>query len=113
MRNVARNLTDEEIRCIAKTGGVIGLNFCHLTAAVMVRRMWLVLRTMQIIGKNRRPSSGGHRVRFRWIHQKTRGLENAAKIPSLWDELKKRGWTDEQLAGVRGELYAGMGHNQR
>ena len=30
VRNVARNLTDEEIRCIAKTGGVIGLNF-HAT----------------------------------------------------------------------------------
>ena len=108
LRGVRRNLTDEEIRCIADTGGVIGLNF-HATfvsggdagPATIAR----VADHADYLAK-----VGGHHVvalgsDFDGFIKKPIGLEDASKIPDLWAELRRRGWTDEQIAGVRGENF--------
>ncbi len=34
-----------------------------------------------------------------------KGLTTASDLPLLWAELQSRGWTDEQLRGVRGENF--------
>ncbi len=108
LRGVRRNLTDDEIRCIADTGGVIGLNF-HASfvsggdagPATVAR----VADHAEYLAK-----VGGHQVvalgsDFDGFIKKPIGLEDASKIPELWAELRRRGWTDEQIAGVRGENF--------
>ena len=108
IRGVRRNLTDEEIRCIAKSGGVIGLNF-HATfvsggdagPATIAK----VADHADYLAK-----IGGHQVvalgsDFDGFIKKPIGLEDASKIPELWAELRRRGWTDSQIAGVRGENF--------
>ena len=101
---VARNLTDEEIRCIAATGGVIGLNF-H---APFVGPGADVSRVADHADHLAR--IGGHGVvalgsDFDGHIKKPRGLEHAGRVPALWAELKRRGWTDAQLRGVQGENF--------
>lgn len=100
----ARNLTDEEIRCIAATGGVIGLNF-HApfvgepgTVAQLAAHAEHLARV------------GGHGVvalgsDWDGIIRPVAGLEDASKLGTLWDALAASGWTEAQLAGVRGENF--------
>jgi membrane dipeptidase len=33
------------------------------------------------------------------------GLEDASKLGALWQELELRGWTQEELQGLRGENF--------
>ena len=99
-----RNLTDEEIRCIAKTGGVIGVNF-H---APFVGRGANVKKVADHL--EHFASVGGYQVvalgsDFDGYIRKPKGLENASKLPDLWKELKSRGWTQQQLNDLRGENF--------
>ena len=101
---VARNLTDEEIRCIARTGGVIGLNF-H---APFVGKGADVARVAD--HADHLAKVGGYGVvalgsDFDGFIKKPKGLEHAGKIPALWAELARRGWTEDQLRGVKGENF--------
>ena len=106
LRGHARNLSDEEIRCIAETGGVIGLNF-HATfvGAPGHADVSRVADHADYLAK-----IGGHEVvalgsDFDGYIKKPKGLEDASKVPALWAELARRGWTEEQLRGVRGENF--------
>lgn len=99
-----RNLTDEEIRCIADTGGVIGLNF-HAPFVGSGADVSLVADHADHLAK-----IGGHQVvalgsDYDGYIRTPTGLEDASKLGDLWDELRRRGWTEEQLRGVRGENY--------
>jgi len=101
LRGHSRNLTDEEIRCIAATGGVIGLNF-HATFVGTGADVSQVADHADHLAK-----IGGHQVvalgsDFDGYIKKPTGLEDASKVPALWDELRRRGWTEEQVSGVRG-----------
>jgi len=108
LRGVARNLTDDEIRCIAATGGVIGLNFHASFVSGGDQGPATVARVAdhaEYLAK-----VGGHGVvalgsDFDGYIKKPVGLEDASKIPALWDELRRREWTEEQNAGVRGENF--------
>ena len=106
LRGHARNLTDEEVRCIAQTGGVIGLNF-HATfvGAAGNANVSRVADHADYLAK-----IGGHEVvalgsDFDGYIKKPTGLEDASKVPALWAELARRGWTEDQLRGVRGENF--------
>lgn len=104
LTQVARNLTDPEIRCIAATGGVIGLNF-H---APFVGKGACVARVAD--HADHLAKIGGHGVvalgsDFDGFIKKPVGLEHAGLVPALWAELERRGWTQAQLAGVRGENF--------
>ena len=53
---------------------------------------------------------GGHGVvalgsDFDGYIKKPIGLEDASKIPDLWAELRRRGWTEDQIRGIRGENF--------
>jgi len=107
LRNHPRNLTDEQIRCISATGGVIGLNF-HAPFVGGGDSPATVARVADHADHLARV--GGHGVvalgsDFDGYIRKPAGLEDASKIPALWDELRRRGWTEEQLLGVRGENF--------
>ena len=104
LRSMKRNLTDAQIRCIANTGGVIGLNF-HAPFVGPGANVSMVADHADHLAK-----IGGHGVvamgsDFDGYIKKPVGLEDASKIPALWAELKLRGWTEEQLRGVQGENF--------
>jgi membrane dipeptidase len=108
LRSVARNLTDEEIRCIAATGGVIGLNFHASFVSGGEQGPATVSRVAD--HAEHLAKVGGHGVvalgtDFDGYIKKPIGLEDASKIPALWEELVRRGWSPEQIAGVRGENF--------
>ena len=106
LRGHARNLSDEEIRCIAATGGVIGLNFhAPFVGTAGNANVARVADHADYLAR-----VGGHGVvalgsDFDGYIKKPTGLEDASKVPALWTELAKRGWTEEQLRGVRGENF--------
>ena len=99
-----RNLTDEEIVCIAKTGGVIGVNF-HAPFVGGARDVKAVADHVEYLAK-----IGGHQAvalgsDYDGMIQKPAGLEDASKLPALWAELESRGWTEAQLDGLKGENF--------
>jgi membrane dipeptidase len=108
LRGVARNLTDDEIRCIAATGGVVGLNFHASFVSGGEQGPATVSRVAD--HADHLAKIGGYGVvalgtDFDGYIKKPVGLEDASKIPVLWAELVRRGWTAEQIAGVRGENF--------
>ncbi len=101
---VARNLTDDEIRCIAASGGVIGLNF-HAPFVGGTRDVARVADHAQHLA-----AVGGKGVvalgsDFDGMITSTAGLEDASKLPALWEELAARGWSSDDIAGARGENF--------
>jgi microsomal dipeptidase-like Zn-dependent dipeptidase len=99
-----RNLTDNEIRCIAGTGGVIGLNF-HASFVGAGANIAGVADHADHLAE-----VGGHEVvalgsDFDGFIRNPQGLPDAGALGALWAELEGRGWTDAQLAGVRGENF--------
>jgi membrane dipeptidase len=102
LMDVPRNLSPEELRCIAATGGVIGVNF-HAPflapgepgVAQVADHIHAIVAAVGIehvaIGSD-------------WDGDITvpRGLESARGLPALWEELARRGYTAEELALVRG-----------
>ena len=102
---VSRNLSDEQIRAIAKTGGVIGLNFC----ADFLRendedlsRLEDMIRHLEHLR-----AAGGIDVcaigtDFDGIHSKVE-IEDASQMQKLADALEKAGWSEEDIAKVMGE----------
>ncbi len=103
-RGHARNLTDEEIRCIAEKGGVIGLNF-HAPFVGLGADVAQVADQADALAQ-----VGGHGVvalgsDFDGFIQTPKGLEDASKLGALWAELARRGWTEAQLEGLRGENF--------
>ena len=101
---MARNLTDDEIRCIAKTGGVIGLNFHapFVGPNADVARVADHADHLAQIGGMGVVALGSD---FDGYIKKPVGLEHAGKLGALWDELRERGWTEDQIRGVQGENF--------
>jgi membrane dipeptidase len=105
LRAHVRNLSDEEIRCIAATGGVIGLNFHASFVGGVDGRKADVSRVAD--HAVHLAAVGGYGVvalgtDFDGYIKKPVGLEDASKVGALWAELERRGWTVAQLEGARG-----------
>ncbi|MEM9696140.1 MAG: membrane dipeptidase, partial [Myxococcota bacterium] len=116
LRNHPRNLTDEQLRTIAKTGGVAGLNLYrnfirkskprlkHVVA--MVKHMVDVAGIEHIaIGSD---FDGGTPVY---------ALRNASKFPTLARALRKEGFEEEDVRKIFGKnarriLYWGVGEQR-
>ena len=100
----SRNLSDEEIRCIAQTGGVIGLNFHapFVGANANVTRLADHAEHMARIGGFGVVALGSD---FDGYIRKPTGLADASTVPLLWDELRRRGWTPEQIRGAQGDNF--------
>lgn len=100
--DVPRNLSDEEIRCIAASGGVVGVNF-H--ADFVARSPVGIAQVADQVDALVRTAGIDHvAVGSDWdgdIHVPS-GLESAAKLPDLWTELRRRGYDDGQIAAIRG-----------
>jgi membrane dipeptidase len=99
-----RNLSDEEIRCIAKSGGVIGLNF-HSTFVgkpASIARIADHADYLRKIGGAGVVALGSD---FDGLIVPPADAKDASHIGALWVELRKRGWTEDEIRGVRGENF--------
>ena len=97
--NVSRNLTDDMIRAIAKTGGVIGLNFCadflkenEDNYSRLDDMAAHVLHIMEVGGEDCIALG----TDFDGIHSKLE-LGDASGLNLLMDKLKKAGLSEAQL----------------
>lgn len=96
-----RNLTDEQLRGIAATGGVVGVNF-HGPFVVRGRPATIddvvaqVLYMVRVAGVEHVAIGAD----FEGGIKPARGLETAAKLPNLAQALQKAGLSDSAIAGV-------------
>ena len=104
VRAQPRNLTDEEIACIGATGGVIGLNF-HATFVGPGATVAAVADHADHIAKVAGRAAVGLGSDFDGYIKKPVGLEDEGDVGVLWEELRHRGWSEHDIAGVRGENF--------
>ncbi|MEC7985087.1 MAG: membrane dipeptidase [Myxococcota bacterium] len=104
LQPVPRNLLDREIVCIARTGGVIGINF-HAPFLGKAPDLKRVADHVEHIAKVGGYASVALGTDFDGWIRTPKGLENASALPKLFSELRRRGWSEEQLRGFRGENF--------
>lgn len=96
-----RNLSDEEIDCIAASGGVIGLNF-HATfvgSPAGVKKLADHAAYLRARGGLGVVALGSD---FDGLITTPPDLKDAGELPALWRELAARGWTEDELQAVKG-----------
>jgi len=100
--NVPRNLTDDQLRHIGRTGGVAGLNFhapfvCSNSAKVTLRDVIKQLDHMVKVAGIDHVAIGSD---FDGDIDPAEGLEDAARLPAFATELRRRGWTNDDMLKV-------------
>jgi membrane dipeptidase len=100
----ARNLSDDAIRCIAATGGVIGLNFHapFVGSGASVKKVADHADHLKRVGGAAVVALGSD---FDGYITTPSGLADESAVPQLWAELRARGWTEDELRGARGENF--------
>ena len=100
----ARNLGDDEIACIAATGGVIGLNLHgpFVGTPADVKRAADHVEHLRAIGGLGVVALGSD---FDGIITPPADLKTARDLGRIWDELRRRGWNDAAIEAVRGENF--------
>ncbi len=104
LNDVPRNLSDEEIRCIAATGGVIGVNLHapFVGGGRDVARVADHIEHFAQIGGYGAVALGSD---YDGMITTPSGLPHAGELGALWTELERRGWSEAQLLGLRGENF--------
>jgi len=100
---VWRNIDDDQIRAVAKTGGVIGIIFAW---RFLGDRRGGVEMLAPHVEHVRRLVGARHLAigsDFDGAIEPVRGLENVSKLPALTALLQSRGWSDDEIRGVLGE----------
>lgn len=98
-----RNLTDEQIKAIAKTGGVIGLN-CYFTEDEEKMSLESYMKHLEHMIKIAGEDHVGLGLDFNGYlgDINVPGIEDASKIPSITLELCKRGYKEETIHKILG-----------
>lgn len=110
--NNKRNLTDEMIKEIGKTGGLVGLNsfnefvsedqneqtlerlvdhLVHMVDLIGVEKVGFGFDFSEFLEGDTLSSFSSQENPY------TKGLEDASKVPALVEEIKKRGFSDEEI----------------
>lgn len=101
-----RNLTDEQLRAVAASGGVVGVIFYPWYLSLKLRDdVERVVDHMEHIAEVAGPAHvalGSDFDGFVWTVQ---GLPDVAAMPRLTEALVARGWSDEQVRGALGENF--------
>ncbi len=100
----ARNLDDEAIRAIAATGGVIGLNLHR----PFLGKPGTLARAADHADHLKRVGGAGVvalGTDFDGMIVPPTDLADTSGIGALWKELARRGWTEDEIRGVRGENF--------
>jgi membrane dipeptidase len=102
--DVPRNLTDPEIRCIAETGGVIGVNLhsAFLGSPASAARAADHFEHLRRIGGIGVVALGSD---FDGIIRPPGDVPTAAELPRIWEELRRRGWAEWEIELARGENF--------
>ncbi|MEQ1507703.1 MAG: membrane dipeptidase, partial [Myxococcota bacterium] len=102
VNDVPRNLSAEEIACIARSDGVIGVNFHAPFVAAGPVGIPQVADQVDALVKAAGIDHVGIGSDWDGDIQAPTGLASAAGLPGLWDELRRRGYDDAGLAKIRG-----------
>ena len=99
-----RNLSNEEILCIAETGGVIGLNFHRpfLGGSQDINQVVAHANHIAALAGHQSLALGSD---FDGLIQPAHGLPTSAQLGSLWSALRSSGWTRAQIDGLQGENF--------
>lgn len=99
-----RNLTDEEIRCIAGSGGVVGLNLhsTFLGQPASIAKVVDHAEQLRRVGGVGVVALGSD---FDGLIQPPPDLPDASALPALWAAFRDRGWSDAEVDLVRGENF--------
>jgi len=106
VRRHKRNLKDDQIKAIAQRGGIIGVFF--LPQYISKKLPATVKDVADHIDHIR--EVGGINVLalgsdFDGMAKRTKGLEDAGKLPALTEELIKRGYTETEIKKILGENF--------
>lgn len=97
-----RNLTDAQLRALGAAGGVVGISFCpefvHPDRATLERVADHVVHAALVAGA----TGVGLGSDFDGIEAVPEGLEDVSRLPRLTEELLRRGFTEDELAGILG-----------
>lgn len=103
-----RDLTDAQLRALARNGGVIGISFCpafvHPEGATLERVADHMVHAALTAG----PAHVGLGSDFEGIEATPEGLEDVTRLPRLTEELLRRGFSGEEVAGILGGNVFGL-----
>lgn len=100
--DVPRNLSAEELACIARSDGIVGVNFHADFVAQGDVGVDQVADQFDALVRAIGVAHVGLGSDFDGDIREPTGLPNASALPSLWAALRARGWTDDDVAKVRG-----------
>lgn len=102
-----RNLTDDQIRAVAETGGVVGVNFYpgFLTSSGRAG-IEDILRHIEYIAEVGGIGCVGLGSDFDGFETPPQGMEDIRNLPDLIPLLRQRGYQDREIAAVMGENWA-------
>lgn len=100
----ARNLTDPEIRCIAESGGVIGLNL-HAPFLGGSRDIAQAVRHVQHLREVGGAPALALGSDFDGLITAPRDLRRVGDLPALWDALAGAGMPAEEILAMRGSNF--------
>lgn len=99
-----RNLRDELLRCIAATGGVVGLNF-HAPFVAEPADAAAVARHAAHMARVAGPAVLALGSDYDgWIRTPA-GLPHAGALPRLWSAMEHAGLSEAEVRGARGENF--------
>jgi membrane dipeptidase len=100
----ARNLSDEEVECIARTGGVIGLNL-HSTFVgkqASAARLAEHARHLAAVGGVGVLALGSD---LDGMIKPPADMPDASQLPRLWEALRTAGFSATELAMIQGDNF--------
>lgn len=104
--NHPRNLTDRQIKALARQGGVMGMNFyppfVDPAQATVERVVDHIDHVLQLVG----PDHVGLGSDFDGIDETPIGLEDVTRLPSLTEAMFQRGWDESTMAKILGGNFS-------
>lgn len=101
-----RNLSDEQLRAVARSGGVVGVIFYPW---YLSRRLFedidRIVDHMEHIASVAGPAHVALGSDFDGFVWSVQGLPDVAALPRLTEALVARGWSDEHIRGALGENF--------
>jgi membrane dipeptidase len=98
-----RNIDDEQLRAVARSGGVVGIIFAWRYLGG--RREGIEMLTPHL--EHVRKTVGARHLAigsdFDGAIEPVRGLENVSRLPALTELLQRLKWTEEEIRGMLGE----------
>jgi membrane dipeptidase len=103
--DISRNLTDDQIKALSESGGVVGINFWLPSIAENDPDLEKVLDHIDHISELVGVDYIGLGSDFDGFDSQLPGLEDASKIPNITRGLVKRGYSDNDINKILGANF--------